>query len=304
MNVTLKQLHAFIAVAETNSFSRAAEKMLLAQSAVSVLIRDLEETLATRLLDRTTRRVELTLAGREFRVHVEKILSDLEHALLDTHLLGEGKRGRLTIAAPPLLTEALIPRILVPFKREFPNVPVVMIDGRTERIVEAVRSGEADIGLGTFVRDPEGLVRTPLIREELLLFCPQGHSLAKIAQVKWRDIKKIPQIMLTGESAVRHLVDFGCTSAGISVQPEYEVALVSTALALVDAGFGVTVLPTSSASAIRGRRVVTRPLSYPTVSRQIDLISRHGRSLSPVAAEWVQRLRSELKASLQSTLRR
>jgi len=298
MNVTLKQLQAFIAVAETNSFSRAAEKMRIAQSAISVLVRDLEETLATRLFDRTTRRVELTLAGREFRLHAEKILSDLQHALHDTHLLGEGKRGRLTVAAPPVLTEALIPRILRPFKREFPHVQVVMIDARTERIVEAVRSGEADIGIGTFIRDPEGLVRTPLIQEELLLFGPQNHPLTKITQPKWRDIKQTPQIMLTGESAIRHLVDYGCKSAGISIQPDYEVALVTTALALVDAGFGVTVLPSSSVSAIRGRQIVARPLSHPSVYRQIDLISRHGRSLSPVAAEWVQRLRSDMEALL------
>jgi DNA-binding transcriptional LysR family regulator len=97
---------------------------------------------------------------------------------------------------------------------------------------------------------------------------------------------------------------FGCKSAGISIQPEYEVALVTTALALVDAGFGITILPSNSVSAIRGRRIVTRPLSHPAVDRHIDLITRHGRSLSAVASEWVQRSRGELKASLKLGSRR
>src|SRR5215213_6451416 len=103
MNVTLRQLHAFLAVAETNSFSRAAAQLNTAQSRISILVRDLEAELGIRLFDRTTRRMELTAAGREFRTHAGKVVGDLKHAVEDTHALGERKRGRLTVAAPPLL---------------------------------------------------------------------------------------------------------------------------------------------------------------------------------------------------------
>jgi DNA-binding transcriptional LysR family regulator len=296
MNVTFKQVQAFVAVATTSSFSRAAEQLNVAQSRISVLIRDLEKELGVRLFDRTTRRMELTAAGREFRPHSEKLLADLKHAIEDTHALGERRRGRLTVAAPPLIMEALIPRLLVPFKRDFPGVRVVMIDARTDRIVETVKTGEADIGIGTFAQHEEGLVRTRLARDALLLFCLNKHPLASLQRPRWKDIVGTPMIALTRDSGVRHLVDYGCNAAGIAVQAEYEVALATTALALVEVGLGICVLPANALSAARTRPIVARPLSHPTVTREITMIARHGRSLSPAAAEWVKRLQRDMKS--------
>jgi DNA-binding transcriptional LysR family regulator len=295
MNVTMKQLRAFREVAKSASFSRASEKLHIAQSAISALVRELERELSARLFDRTTRRVELTAAGREFLPQVEKIISDLEHAVQDTHDLGQRRRGRLTVAGPPLLIEALIPKVLVPFKHDFPGVRVEIIDARDERIVEAVKTGQADIGIGSFTHADEELSRTRLARDTLSLFCASNHRLAKLRAPKWSDIDGVPLISLTRDSGIRQLVDFGCKSSGISSQPEYEVALVTTALALVGVGIGIAVLPTNSIAAIRGRSIVSRPLSHPTVVREITMISRDGRSLSPAAAEWVHRLKREMK---------
>jgi DNA-binding transcriptional LysR family regulator len=290
-------------VAETNSFSRAAEQLGVAQSRISNLIHDLETELGVRLFDRTTRRMELTAAAREFRPHGEKLIADLKHAIEDTHALGERRRGRLTVAAPPLIMEALIPRLLVPFKRDFPGVRVSMIDARTERIIEAVKTGEADIGIGTFAHQEEGLVRTRLVRDALMLFCVNKHPLASIQRPRWRDLVGTPMIALTRDSGVRHLVDIGLNSAGVAIQPEYEVALATTALALVEVGLGVCVLPANALSAARTRPIVARPLSHPSVAREITMIARHGRSLSPAAAEWVKRLQRDMKSISLAHLR-
>jgi DNA-binding transcriptional LysR family regulator len=297
MNVTIRQLQAFLAVAETNSFSRAAAQMNAAQSRVSILIRDLEITLGVRLFDRTTRRMEVTAAGREFHAHASKVIGDLRHAIEDTHALGQRKRGRLTVAAPPLLMEAMIPRLLVPFTRDFPGVRVIMMDARNERIIEAIKTGEADLGVGTFTRDEDGLVRTPITHDTLMLFCPRGHALAALDRPRWRDLQGTPFIMLMQRGGIRHLVEYGTRAAAIEVMPVYEVGLVTTALALVEVGLGVTVLPSNAMPAVRGRSIVVRPLTHPKVSRDINMISRHGRSLSPAAAEWVQRLQRELRAA-------
>jgi DNA-binding transcriptional LysR family regulator len=297
MNVTLRQLQAFLAVAETNSFSRAATQLNAAQSRVSILIRDLEAALGVRLFDRTTRRMEVTAAGREFHSQAGKVMADLRHAIEDTHALGQRKRGRLTVAAPPLLMEAIIPRLLVPFKRDFPGVRVIMMDARNERIIQAVKAGEADVGIGTFTRDEDGLVRTSITHDTLMLFSPRGHALAALDRPRWRDLQGTPLITLTPHSGIRHLVEYGSKVARIEIMPAYEVGLVTTALALVEVGLGVTVLPSNAMPAARGRSIVARPLTHPKVSRDINMISRHGRSLSPAAAEWVQRLQRELRAA-------
>jgi DNA-binding transcriptional LysR family regulator len=304
MNITLKQLSAFCAVAERGSFSRAAEQLHSPQSAVSVLVRGLEQELAARLFDRTTRRVELTAAGREFLGHAQKTLADLQHAIDDTHALGERRRGRLTVAGPPLLIEMLIPHVLAPFKRDFPGVKVVIIDARTERIIESVKQGQADIGIGTFVHEEEDLVQTRLAQHELMLFCPADHVLARRDRVLWRELEEIPLVGLAHESGVQHLVDFGLRSAGISPAPEYEVAFMTTALALVEVGVGVTVLPANTLPLIRGRDIAGRPLVQPTVMREISMITRHGRSLSPAAAEWRRRLQHAMGAGIARGERR
>jgi DNA-binding transcriptional LysR family regulator len=302
MNVTFKQVHAFAAVAKTSSFSRAAEQLNIAQSRVSVLIRDLENELAVRLFDRTTRRMELTAAGRDFRPHAEKLLADLRHALEDTHALGERRRGRLTVAAPPLLMESLIPRLLVPFKRDFPGVRVNLIDARRERIIEVVKAGEADIGIGTFGQHEDGLIWTRLASDPLFLFCAESHPLAAVRRPRWQDLAGVPMIGLTRESGVRALVEYGCSASGITPQVEYEVSLATTALSLVEVGLGVAILPANAMTAARQLPIVARPLSHPTVLREISMIARHGRSLSPAAAEWVQRLQRDMKAMNKKTL--
>lgn len=304
MNVTIRQIQAFMAVAATKSFSRAAEQLNVAQSRISVLIRELELELNVRLVDRTTRHMELTAAGDEFRLHGDKLMADLKHAVEDTRGLSERKRGRLTVAAPPLLMEALIPRLLLPFQRDFPGVRVTLIDARTDRIVEAVKAGHADVGIGTFAPLEEGLIRTRLARDALMLFCRQDHPMASVDRLRWKDIAESPLIILTPDSGVRQLVDYGCSIAGISVQAAYEVALATTALALIEGGLGISVLPANTLLAVRARPIVTRSLSNPTVWREICMISRHGRSLSPAAAEWLQRLQRTMKKMNLEYLRR
>jgi DNA-binding transcriptional LysR family regulator len=147
------------------------------------------------------------------------------------------------------------------------------------------------------MRDEEGLVRTSITHDTLMLFSPRAHALAALDRPRWRDLQGAPFIMLMRHGGIRHLVEYGSKAAGIELIPEYEVGLVTTALALVEVGLGVTVLPSNAMPAVRGRPIVGRPLTHPKVSRAINMITRHGRSLSPAAAEWVQRLQRELRAT-------
>src|SRR5512146_1724896 len=102
MNITLRQLQAFVAVAGAGGFTGAAEHLHVAQSVVSILVKELEAELGIRLFDRTTRRVELTEAGREFQANAQRLIADLDHAVRQTQDLVERKRGRIAVAAPPL----------------------------------------------------------------------------------------------------------------------------------------------------------------------------------------------------------
>jgi len=142
---------------------------------LSLNIRDLESELGARLFDRTTRRVELTAAGREFLQSVDKLITDLEHAVQNARDLADRRRGRLVVAAPPLLAALIVPGAIADYKKRFPGIEVTVVDAQTNVIVDRVRSGEADCGIGTFAEAEEGIRRETIFEDALMAWCsPQS----------------------------------------------------------------------------------------------------------------------------------
>ncbi len=284
MKITIKQIQQFLAVAELGSFSRASKRLGTAQPALSQAIRDLEAELSVRLFDRTTRRVELTDAGREFQNSATKVVEELEHAVEGVHMLAERRRGRLRIAAPPLLASVVLPQAIAEFQKSYPGISVQLADVGTEQIVESVRSGQADCGLGTFSPAEDGIERLSLVRDSLMLFCDHRSPFHSELQVKLAELAEQPLITLTRDSGIRLLVEVGFEMAQIPFKPAFEVTQVTTAIALVEAGLGIAVLPTYALAAARFRKVSGKPLAEPTISREVSLIHATGRSVSPAVS--------------------
>lgn len=291
MKITIKQIEGFLAVADLGNFSRAAKRLNIAQPALSQAVKDLEAELAVRLFDRTTRRVELTDAGREFRHSAAKALEELEHAVESVHELAERRRGRLRIAAPPLLATVVLPQAIAEFQKRFPGISIQLADVGTEQIVEAVRSGNADCGLGTFSPAEDGIERVPLVRDSLMLFCDHRSSFKGATTVRWRELEDQPLITLTRDSGIRLLVEIGFEASEIALKPAYEVSQVTTAIALVEAGLGVAVLPTYALAAARYRKVAGKLLTEPNISREVVMIHATGRSISPAVSAFASVVR-------------
>ena len=299
MNITLRQIQAFKTVAEFGSFTRAAERLKVAQPALSLGIRELERELNIRLFDRTTRRVELTAAGREFLQSADKLLADLERAVRNAQDLNERKRGRVVIAAPPLLAAMIVPAAIAEYSTAFPGIDIGLIDARTEQILAKVRSGEADCAIGTFDEKEDGIRREVLAQDALAVFCAPASPLAKLRRVRWRDLREHRLVMLTHDSNIRALVDRGLKGAGHdNGKAAYEVSQMTTAIMLVEAGLGVAVLPTYVWSFGRDRAIVSKPLVEPQLTRDIHLIHADSRSLSPAAEGFARVLRTHARASI------
>jgi DNA-binding transcriptional LysR family regulator len=287
MNITIRQLQCFLHVATLGSFTRAAEKMHTMQPALSQQIRSLETELGIRLFDRTTRRVELTEGGAQFRELAAKIIEDLESATRHAHDLAERKRGHISVAAPPLLAAAVVPRAIADFRGKYPGIGVKLIDARTDQIVEYVRSGQVDCGLGTFHAGEEGISSRLFARDSLMVFCASKHPLARRQAVNWRELDGLPLITLTRDSGIRILVEVGFETAQIRLIPAYEVAQITTALAMVEAGLGVAVLPTYAWAGARALNISAAPLT-PAIARDITMITRTGRSITPAVSAFAR----------------
>lgn len=293
--VTLKQVTAFLAVAEAGSFTLAAERIRIAQPALSQSIRELESELGLRLFDRTTRRVELTDAGREFREATARVVDDLDFAIRNARDLASRKRGRIVVAAPPLLAANVLPWAIRDFTQEYPDIEIALIDGPTRSIADTVRSGGADCGVGTFLAGEDGLAREPLMRDRLQVICRSDNPIARSTSVRWVELATQPIVALTRESGIRRLMDIGFEAAEIQLAPAYEVNQIATVLGMVQAGFGVAVLPTYARAGMLSMKLVSRPMSDPDIGRDIVLIHARGRSISPAVSAFTPVLRQALR---------
>lgn len=288
--ITLRQLQAFIAVAQAQSFTRAAERLNLAQPIVSGLIRDLEAEVGFRLFNRTTRRVEPTDAALEFLHDVERINDNVDMALRRARDIGLRQRGHIAVGAPPLLAAALMPHAMADFARTAPDVSVTLIDRPIADLAQMLKAGDLHLAIGTFLRVDPALTRRSLVTDSFSLLCRTDHPLAALQRPRWRDLAGHALIALRGGNGIREQLERGYAAAGLTAEPVHEFSQLATVIAMVKAGFGITVLPLYGLPALPSDRLVARPLTGPSLKRDFDVVHRADRTLSPSALAFIDSL--------------
>lgn len=286
MNVTLRQLRAFVAVARTGSFTLAAESLFITQSALSGLIKELEQALGLRVVDRSTRRTRLSDVGRDLYPLVEKILIDLDGVMDEVAQRQALKTGVVRVAAPQLMASTLLPEIVAAYVRERPAIRLKVVDCSVESVMSRVFSGEVDFGIGP-ERDPNSDIEaTTLFKGPFMVVFPSGHPLGELKEIRWRDVVRYPLTTLQGQFTERLALDLRAAVRDLNFSPANEVAFMSTALAMVNAGLGITVCVSYAASLVELYRLELRPLVEPQVFRNFYVFTRRGRSLSPAASDF------------------
>ena len=289
MNLPLRQLRAFAAVAETGSFTAAAGQLHLTQSALSVLVRELEREMGVQLLDRNTRRVQLSEAGREFLPSVHRLLGDLTSAVAGVTDLLDKKKGLLRLAAPQLMACTLMPRVIAAYREAYPDVDVRLADTLPEHLLLGVAAGDVELAVGQDVAvDAAAIERRTLFRDRHWLICPPGHAFAKRRKVRWHELAPYTFIAPTRDFRQRVLPELGPEERAYMLRPgTQEVSYMTTALGMVASGLGLTVCPTYSASLVRAHGLQMVRLESPDFHREVCVYSAARRSLSPAAASFV-----------------
>lgn len=295
MNPTLRQMRAFVALAREGNFTLAAQSLHVTQSALSGLIKELEQTLGARVVDRSTRRIALTDIGRELFPLFSQMIDDLDGALANVADHTRLKKGIVRIAAPQLMSCTLLPEAIAAYRAAHPGIEVRLSDTAVENVIARVLSGEADVGVGP-QRDPA----PPLLARELFempfaLVCPRAHPLAALGRVTWRDVARHPFISLQGPFTERLLDDMHASQRAITVKPAHEVTFMTTALAMAGAGLGVTVCLPYAAPLAAQFGLVLRPLVEPELTRRFFVYTRPGRALSPAAGSYIDFLLRHVK---------
>ena len=286
MNVTLRQLRAFIAVAEAQHFTRAGDALNLTQSTVSTLVRELEANLELRLFDRHTRMLRLTEAGAEILPLARKAVADLDSVIGSSAQLKTLGRGRVSLAVSSVQAALVMPRLIREFCDRNPGVRVVMHDVVQEEVLNMVRAGDVDFGLGTAFGARHDLGMRLLWSETFHAILPADHPLAHAKEISWKDLRSVPLIGPRPGNPVREQMDFALAREGVSLPFSYEVSLPLTILGMVEGGLGVGVLTTSMRRVVDALGLTMRPIVRPVVKREVVLVFHADRSLSPAAQKF------------------
>jgi LysR family transcriptional regulator, carnitine catabolism transcriptional activator len=295
-NIDLHQLRSFVAVARLGNFTRAAERLSFSQPSLSLQIRQLEQALGLRLLDRSTRSVALTQAGEDFLPTAARLLDDFQSAIGTVADLAARRRGRVAVAVLPSVAAELLPRAIGLLRARHPGIVVALRDDVAEHIPARVRSGEVDFGLGAIDGVDADLSGAPLIADELMAVLPRAHPLANGAKstplkTSWRALARHPFVAMSRDSSVRQLTEQAFARNGLRLEPAFEAKYMSTAIGLIAQGLGVGTLPSSAVSMVRQVGLAHAEIHGPVMKRRIGIVTRRGRSLSPAAQALVGMLK-------------
>ncbi len=291
MDVELRHLEAFVAVARHGSFTRGAKAVNISQPTFTVQIRHLEAALGVRLVDRNTRSVKLTPIGRELAPVLERILRDLESALLSTQAYSSRASGFVAVAALPTLSATVLPGIIAGFRAENAGIAIQLRDAVNVRVAGMVRAGEVDFGFASLPVSEPDVEFTPLFNDRLSAIFQRHSPMARKRSIALKDVISSPLILMSRDSSVRAVVDRALASIGDFAPPAYEASYISTALGMVEAGLGTTILPASVLRMDSGRDLVSRPIQNPRIDREVGIVQLRGRSLSPAAEAFSQAIR-------------
>lgn len=283
MKVDFDGIQAFVTVADLGGFSRAARELHLTQTALTRRVQKLESFLGLRLLNRTTRRVELSAVGREFLPQARAMIQEMTSAVERLRDHSRYARGNLALACIPSMTSHVLPALIREYAATHPENRVRLWDGSSQEVRQAVLEGRAELGLALHAEEHPDLRQQRLLSDPLVVLFRSPHPLEALSSVRWTDLASVDLIGVSGFTATRLVVDYQMAKRGVTLHRPYEVQHHATAINLVAAGVGAAILPASTFEAGDRPDVHKRELTHPVVKRRVVLLQRRDHALSPAA---------------------
>lgn len=297
MNISIRQLSAFISVADNGSFTRASEQMHLTQSAVSGLIKELESSLGIVLFDRTTRQLSLSVVGHHLLPQARRILNEMQLFENEASSLTSLAQGQVRLAVSQFAASSM-PAVIAQFAKAYPDISVSLLDCSAENVLEHIQNIEVDLGVGTergFIESEDDISADLLYQLPFCVVMPDNHALAQKTEVIWEDLVDTPLITLQGPFIEQVTAELDEEIASHIQQARYKVNFMSTALEMTRQGFGITLcLPymPEVIDWVSANGLQMRPLAQPIKMRRFFIYQRSSRALSPASIAFKQFLQT------------
>jgi len=292
----LRQLSYVIQIAKEKNFSRAAEKLHIAQPSLSQQLSKLEQELNVMLFRRTTNNVEPTEAGEVFVEKAQHILDAVEQLRQEMDDMAQMRKGKLVVGTLPITGAHILPHVLPRFGKQYPQIEVVLVEDTTAKLEQLTASGGTDVSLLTLPLIDANLSCEPYMEEEICLAVPRNHPLTHETEpIDLITLKNEPFIALKRGQGFRQITVDLCEQAGFSPNIVFESTNIDTVQALVAAEMGIAFVPNmlTKTSNHDYTPAYLRINSHPT--RTLVIASRKGRYLSKAAQAFIATLKETIR---------
>lgn len=290
----IHQLRYFCAVAESGSFTRAAEREQVAQPSLSQQIIKLEEELGVRLFDRLGRTVKLTDLGQIFLPRARAILNELRAAKEEVTDKQCSAAGPVAVGVIPTIAPYFLPSRISTFCRKYPQASITVFEDVTARLLDRLRGGVIDLAILALPMRGHDLECFPLRTERVFAILPKTHRLARKPSVALKDLRDDPFLLLRDDHCFRETAMDACKRARLHPRVVFESGQFSSILAMVGAGLGISIVPEMALERRPDCNFV--PVADERASRTIGVAVLKGHFLTGVQRAFLQHLQSQAQA--------
>jgi len=292
----LRQLEYFMVVCKELHFTKAAEKLNIAQPTLSQQIKSLEDQVGIPLFDRIGKKIALTEAGKILLAHTRRIFHEMEQAQAALRDLNGLQIGKLTIGSLLTCVHYLLPPSIIKFKQLYPNIELSILGLRNGDIEKGLLDNELDLGISFLPTEEEELEMIPLFTEELSLAVPLDHPFADREEVDMKEIEPISTILLPKNYYLRQLIDRYGEEIGITLNPVLEMSTLESLTQMVSQGIGGTILPAPYLDYLNNDQIRKVPLVNPTPKRDIGFIYRKNKFMCRTTKSFISKVTETSKS--------
>lgn len=291
----LKQLEYFMTLCKELNFTRAAEKLGIAQPSLSQQIRLLEHEIGTPLFDRIGKRTVITEAGKTLLHHSYNVFHELSQARAAISELQGLNRGTLKIGALLTVVNYLLPPTVIGFHSNYPNIELSVLGMRTGDIYSGILHNDLDLGIVYLPMEHNDLESIPLYQENLALAAPIGHPIAQKSFVTLDILKETPSILLPDTYFLRQLINEHCKALDCTPKQVIEMTTMESIINMISNGVGVTILPKGYLDYIDNPHIRVIPIQ-PVLTTQIGLVYRKNKHLCAASRVFMEQLLHTVKS--------
>ncbi|GGD64315.1 LysR family transcriptional regulator [Paenibacillus nasutitermitis] len=283
----LRQLSYFLEVARYASFSKASQAIHLSQPTLSKMVKNLEDELGLVLLDRSTRRVVLTEAGRVVQAHAQTVINASQQLLAAVLDLKEMRQGQFTLGLPPVIGASFFPKVIAEFHQIHPDITIQIVEEGGKRIEQLLLEGEIDLGVVVLPVDEVVFEVVPIVKRHLNLVVPLEHPLSNRRKVRLAELKEEPFILFRQEFNLHDRVKEACIGEGFEPRVAYESSQWDFIYELICANQGISLLPETICAKLDPAKVRVIRQIEPGIHWDLAIIWKKGGYISHAAQGWI-----------------